>query len=326
MGLRLATIEQELAAIRAGLAEIADLSRQIRQVVGPFAVPVSNDDLLVQTLFGVKFITPMRDLLMTPQLVVYRQWEAQLSRLLPLLSPPGSVFVDVGANFGYFTCLVANAMGATPGSRVIAVEPNPQMLRLLAVNVQINWSMAPVRVVAAALSDSPGLGTLIVPAERAANATLVAAADNGAPSAAADNGAPSAAADNGAPSAAADNGAPPPDPSATAAAVTVDVLTLDDVLRDEARVDVLKIDVEGLEAAVLRGASGTLRRPGLRIVLEWAPAQALAAGYAPASLLSLLRAHGFRIFDAETYLDAPAELGDEAIMARPYGNLLALTA
>lgn len=296
---RLAAIEGELAAIRANLADLGALSSQIRQLVGPFAVPVSDDELLVQTLFGVKFITPMRDRLMTPQLVVYRQWEAQISRLLLRLSPAGSVFVDVGANFGYFTCLVADSMGRTPGSRVIAVEPNPHMLRLLAVNVQINWSMAPVRVVAAALSDSPGRGTLVIPANLAANATLAAAGRNGDRSS---------------------------EVGATASAVAVDLLTLDDVLRDESQVHVLKIDVEGLESAVLRGAAETLRRPGLRIVLEWAPDQTLSAGFVPADVLSLLRSYGFRIFDAETYLEAPVELDDPAIMSRSYGNLLALTA
>ena len=107
-----------------------------------------------------------------PQLVVYRQWEARLSQLMPRLAPAGSVFVDVGANFGYFTCLLASTMGATPGSRVIAIEPNPEMLRLLAINTRINWSMAPIRLVAAAVAEEPGVRALHVPAGMAANATL----------------------------------------------------------------------------------------------------------------------------------------------------------
>jgi FkbM family methyltransferase len=291
-------LETELRQQRTALNNIGQVVHEVRQLVGPFAVPVSSDDLLVQTLFGNKYYVPVHDQLMTPQLVVYRQWEAQLSRLLPRLAPAGSVFVDVGANFGYFTCLVAGAMKATPGSRVIAVEPNPDMLRLLDINIRINWSMAPVQVVAAALADERGTRKLTVPRHAAGNASLAIAHDESAGVL----------------------------PEAAAATVDVDVLRLDDILRDEARVDLIKVDVEGFETAVFRGGSETLQRPGLKLVFEWAQTQTRAAGYEPALILEMLHQYGYRLFDAESYLDsdAPEELNDETILATPYANLLAL--
>ncbi|MEI6282450.1 MAG: FkbM family methyltransferase [Alphaproteobacteria bacterium] len=297
---RLANVEAALLEQRKITQDIQELVRQVRQLVGPFAVPVSPDELLVQTLFGVKFYVPARDQLITPQLVVYRQWEAQLSRLLPRLAPAGSVFVDIGANFGYFTCLVATGMKATPGSRVIAVEPNPEMLRLLEINTRINWSMAPVRVVAAALADKRGTRLLHVPANAAGNATLVATDGESRGTASA--------------------------PAEKMTTVEVEVLRLDDVLRNEAKLDLIKVDVEGFETAVFRGGSETLQRPGLKIVFEWAQGQTRAAGFQPATILEMLRQYGYRLFDAESYLDAaaPLELTDEALLATPYANVLAL--
>ncbi len=296
---RLANVEAALLEQRKIAQDVQKLVREVRQLVGPFAVPVSPDELLVQTLFGVKFYVPASDQLITPQLVVYRQWEAQLSRLLPRLAPAGSVFVDVGANFGYFTCLVATGMKATPGSRVIAVEPNPEMLRLLEINTRINWSMAPVRVVAAALADKRGTRLLHVPANAAGNARLVATNGDS-------HGTASA-------------------PAEQMTTVEVEVLRLDDVLRNEPRVDLMKVDVEGFETAVFRGGSETLQR-ALKVVFEWAQGQTRTAGFQPATILEMLRQYGYRLFDAETYLDAatPLELTDEALLATSYANVLAL--
>jgi hypothetical protein len=45
-----------------------------------------------------------------------------------------------------------------------------------------------------------------------------------------------------------------------ARAVTVEALTLDELLRGENRVDLIKIDVEGAELEVLRGAQSVLRK------------------------------------------------------------------
>ncbi len=300
LSIRLGNVETEIRQQRAALQDIAQTVREIRQLVGPFAVPVSSDDVLVQTLFGNKYYVPVRDQLMTPQLIVYRQWEAQLSRLLPWLAPAGSVFVDVGANFGYFTCLVAGAMKATPGSRVIAVEPNPEMLRLLEINTRINWSMAPVHVIAAALADERGTRRLTVPKHAAGNASLATADME-----------PANSVNERAPE---------------TLTFEVDVLRLDDILRDEPKVDLIKVDVEGFETAVFRGGSETLQRPGLKIVFEWAQTQTRAAGFDPAMVLQLLRQYGYRLFDAETFLDKenPNHLTDEAILATGYANLLAL--
>lgn len=284
-------VMQKLQAMELRLAGIEAMVREIRQLVGPFAVPIGQEELLVQTVHSVKYMVPVRDMVMTPQLVVYRQWEAALSALLPRLCPPGSVFVDVGANFGYFTCLLAATLGASTGSRVIAVEPNPDMLRLLRTNVRINWSGAPVHIEPVAVADTAGEMLLTVADNLAANGTL----------------------------------APIKAEGRELRTHRVAVRRLDDLLRQEPRVDLLKIDVEGFEPAVLRGAVETLSRPGLRIVFEWSVPQLTAAGFGPMDPINLLTEAGFRLFDAEAQPD-PWErpLGPEDFANRSYRNVLAI--
>lgn len=66
----------------------------------------------------------------------------------------GSVFVDVGANFGYFVCLAARR-----GSHVIAVEPLRHNLDVLYTNLQANGFNG-VEVFPVGLAGAPGLGVL----------------------------------------------------------------------------------------------------------------------------------------------------------------------
>lgn len=49
---------------------------------------------------------------------------------------PGGIFVDVGANWGYFSLIAATRVG--PGGRVVALEPDPRLLPLLRANLVHN--------------------------------------------------------------------------------------------------------------------------------------------------------------------------------------------
>ncbi len=69
----------------------------------------------------------------------------------------GETVVDVGANIGLFTCLMAKAVG--PGGKVFAFEPEPANLELLEKNLQDN-SIGNVVVIQKALSDKAGKLTL----------------------------------------------------------------------------------------------------------------------------------------------------------------------
>ena len=65
------------------------------------------------------------------------------------------VFVDVGANVGYFTCLACSM-----GKRTIAIEPLESNLRYLYANIEMNGWSDLVEVFPVGLSDSPKLTTL----------------------------------------------------------------------------------------------------------------------------------------------------------------------
>lgn len=65
------------------------------------------------------------------------------------------IFVDVGANLGYYTCLASQQ-----GKHVIAFEPQQQNLRCLMQNLMVNGFQDNVEVFPVALSERPGVLTL----------------------------------------------------------------------------------------------------------------------------------------------------------------------
>ncbi len=161
-----------------------------------------------------------------------------VTEALHRLIDPGDVVIDAGANVGYLTSLAATRAGR--GGKVTAFEPHPRVLELLERNSD-RWSteygVANVSVHGLALSSRSGEGTLVAGPAFDANMGLAALA---------------------------------PDASARAGgdSIPVTLARLDEVAGEE-RLGLLKIDVEGHEAEVLRGANRLLASGAVRdIVFE----------------------------------------------------------
>jgi FkbM family methyltransferase len=191
-------------------------------------------------------------------------WEPQTTACLVRRLREGAVFVDVGANHGYFTVLAAALVG--PTGRVVAFEPNPAVLEQLRTHVRLNDFDARVTAVAAALADAPqDEGTLFVSTEpgNSGLSSLVASP------------------------AYVRNGWLSHDRT-----VSVPVDTFDRWFESSTlpRVDLVKIDVEGAEGRVLTGMTGSLAAGKVgAVVCETAwegPAHATlcAAGFVPTLL------------------------------------------
>src|SRR3989304_509633 len=56
-----------------------------------------------------------------------QRYEPQLSALFRKYLRPGDIFMDIGANIGYFTLLAASCVG--PAGHVHSFEPNPETFK-----------------------------------------------------------------------------------------------------------------------------------------------------------------------------------------------------
>ncbi|OBG42621.1 methyltransferase [Mycobacterium alsense] len=153
-------------------------------------------------------------------------------QLVASLCDPDRVSLDIGADVGEFTI----AMLAASRS-VIAFEPRPAQARDLAT--MFGAVGAAVRVEAVALSDEPGLTTMRVVESDPGRSTIDSA-----------NTLDGALGEAG----------------SAIQSIDVPVKRLDDLQLDD--VGLVKIDVEGHELAVLRGATDTLTRNRAAIVVE----------------------------------------------------------
>jgi FkbM family methyltransferase len=148
---------------------------------------------------------------------------------------PGAVALDIGASLGEWAVPLARAVGST--GRLIAFEPQAPIARALAATLRIN-NLTQASMVEAAVSDRVGIQHLTVP-EITSSAVDTGRARLGAAGAG--------------------------ETASTVRSVTLDGFTGDAGLD---RLDLVKIDVEGHERAVLEGARATIARFHPAIVME----------------------------------------------------------
>jgi FkbM family methyltransferase len=166
------------------------------------------------------------------QLILSGELEIPVQEALRRSIPLGGTVYDVGANIGYFALLAARFAG--DGGRVIAFEPVPAIAELVREAAQRSSLAERVEVRAQAVALTAGTEALYVVAD-------------GSWSHLASRGNPGDLVDT----------------------IDVPVVTLDDVVAGGAPPpDVIKLDVEGSEGDVLRGATEVLRAHRPVIVLE----------------------------------------------------------
>ncbi len=179
-------------------------------------------------------------------------WEPYETALVLAALQPGDVFVDVGANIGYFPVIAAGRVA--PGGTVLAFEPDPDNYRLLQQNLALNDCRDVVTAFEAGLADTNAAGRLFLSDDNAGDHQIFAT-------------------------------------DGARRSLPVTLYNGSDFLRQRlSRLDLLKIDVQGAEYAVMAGLLPLLRAlPRLpRIILELTPLSLRQAGSSGRALLELL--------------------------------------
>jgi FkbM family methyltransferase len=198
---------------------------------------------------------------------------------------PGSTVCDVGANIGIWTLPAAALVG--PDGSVHAFEPVPSTFAALAEHVRLN-RLGNVRCNQIALSERTDVRTIWAASEGNTGASGFVAR------------------------------------TAATEAIPTQSMTLDEYCDAEGidSIDVLKVDVEGAELLVLRGASSRLSADSAPVIVFEVDANLMAElGWDLGKVLALLSAHGYSVYRQYGPTLAPFGQGGETLA---HGDLLAL--
>ena len=192
----------------------------------------------------------------------FGSYEPELRDIMRAVLPAGGSAIDVGANAGWHTLLMARLAG--PHGRVLAVEPNPSVREHLGRNIAVN-RLGQVEVVGAVLAEAPGTLNFVAPG-----------ADD-----------PTSA-----------SGHVVMDDSAPPQAIRVEASTLDVLAAEKKldRLDLVKIDAEGFEWPILQGAQTSIARFRPYIIFEFDRAYAAPGRDSGKLFAEFFQHHNYRLF------------------------------
>ena len=232
------------------------------------AIYLGQNVALTKTIYGHKIYVDTRDCSLTPHLLLDGYWEQWITNVFRTLVRPGMKVIDVGANVGWYSLLAADLIG--PSGRLVSFEANPELSELTYRNLMVNGFMDRSTIVPSAVfSECKQIDFKICNRNIGSSGIFVTPE--------------SAAAFND-----------------SVRVLSVNAVTLDSYFPAGTKIDFIKIDAEGAEPFVLKGATRLLREnPHIQVMMEFAPAMITGAYGSIEKFYDELKAYGFTIFRIE---------------------------
>ncbi|ANY80321.1 FkbM family methyltransferase [Microvirga ossetica] len=191
--------------------------RRVALMLRHLAMKMLNGLPLDLETFGVRMrLYPYKNVCERRILFTPQYFDADELKILTDRIRPGFTFIDVGSNVGWYALFLAQEAGTAVATRILAVEPQPEIFDRLIYNIRQNPSST-IKAVDCAVADKTGELTLFLDPRNRGEASLKIVN------------------------------------SSQTDAIRVPAVTLIELLNREglAHVDAIKLDVEGAEDLVL---------------------------------------------------------------------------
>ena len=210
------------------------------------------------TIFGYE-----TDIFIAGSIAQHGYWEPDLEKVMRKIIRPGDTVMDIGANIGYFTAVMAECTGKE--GRVYAVEALTPLAKLIETSKKYNnWFN--VTVYPYALSNAHDTAYFLVNSINPGGSCIVS------------------------PEEAAIKSKIRPQSIIEVATYKLDILLEQAPLN---RLDYIKMDVEGAESLVLDGARETISHFKPKITMEFSPLRYRHRGIEPVEVLTKLQHNGY---------------------------------
>ena len=213
------------------------LLRKLNELSSPASTYLGENRLLTRLKTGQSLLIDGRDRGCGLSLIKEGLVERHVMKVLQRTFRKNAVFLDVGANFGFYSIMAGGQIG--PRGKVYAFEANPYLGEFIKDSARINGLRLVVEIVNKAVSDQEGVAQFGFSFAGISGGSLA-------------------------------KGAQGNDGKLTF--VDVPLVRIDDVVPKDLVVDCAKLDVEGNELAALSGMRSVIERsPDIQIAIEFFP-------------------------------------------------------
>jgi len=211
-------------------------------------------------------------------LSVNKIYEPQVTKTMKEIIKLGDWVIDIGANIGYYTLLLAKLVG--PKGKVISFEPDPTSFKILKKNIKANNFKNIVPENKAIADKNREINFYISKKDTRFHQIF----DN-------------------------------PDNKKI---LRIRAITLDQYLKKfSGRIDFVKIDIEGAEPLALQGMEKTIKKNrNIKIITEYAPNHLKLSGYDGGKYLKNLADLNFKFYDLDQIKEKNIYLSKKKILAK----------